>query len=349
MANRKLRKILRGARPPIFAPAVKSLDLESILRRNRAEQAAACRVQRFYKHYYRRKKFTDLLRQLRLVVRLQALVRGVLARRYVAEWYARRTGMVLAWQTIIRRTLSNLHWSRRLKIEEAAATRIQAMVKGRTGLRRARRIRASLAALRIQCLWRGCVDRARVDRLWLDGKAVVIQGLARVLVARRKVASRRRIYWHAARTIQRCFRGRVAREAKNRLMWERELRVRCDFLRALAAEEDWERENIQISERRIARMGLRERLDQALQAEGAAHKEVYLHEVGEARGMGRELQMQRQMLSPRALEQGWKEELDDNVLQHRAWVTKNKLEAVFEAALPARRLEEEVGGCCVWG
>lgn len=49
------------------------------------------------------------------------------------------------------------------------------------------------------------------------------------------------------------------------------------------------------------------------------------------------------MLSPRALEQGWKEELDKSIDQHRGWIMRKKLEAVFDAALPARELEEEVG------
>lgn len=55
-----------------------------------------------------------------------------------------------------------------------------------------------------------------------------------------------------------------------------------------------------------------------------------------------ELKTQRQMLSPRALQQGWKEELDSNIGQHREWITRRKLEAVFDATLPARQLEEEV-------
>ncbi len=56
------------------------------------------------------------------------------------------------------------------------------------------------------------------------------------------------------------------------------------------------------------------------------------------------------MLSPRALQQGWKEELDSNIGQHKEWITKRKLEAVFDAGLPARELEEEVTecGCSGW-
>lgn len=55
------------------------------------------------------------------------------------------------------------------------------------------------------------------------------------------------------------------------------------------------------------------------------------------------------MLSPRALQQGWKEELDSNIGQHRDWITKRKLEAVFGASLSARQLEEEVNAFNVDG
>ena len=151
---------------------------------------------------------------------------------------------VLAWQTVIRRMLSNIRWRRRLAVEQWAASKLQAAARGRAGRERVRRLRNDLAATRIQCLWRGSVDRAIVDRLWLGTLATRIQGLARMLVAKRVVGRRRRIHNAAARSIQRCFRGTVARGAMVRLIWERGMARRLDFLRALAAEEEWERENI---------------------------------------------------------------------------------------------------------
>ncbi|CAM9356580.1 unnamed protein product, partial [Choristocarpus tenellus] len=337
MANRKLRKILRGGRPPVLRHVVKSLDLETIFQRNREERVSAVRIQQYYKRYYRRKKFLALMSQLRLVVRLQALVRGVLTRRFVAEWYTRRTMMVLGWQTLFRRVLSNVTHTHTITAEHHAATKIQAIYRRKMDSRRASHCRVALAALRIQCLWRGCVDRARVDRLWLDEKAISIQGLARILVAKRVVSHRRRIFCFAARTIQRCFRGRVARDAKNRLIWERELQTRSDFLRVLAAEEAWERENLEVLKRRVGSTQLKERLQEAKQAEVEAHYKVYKTEKN-----AEELCTQQQMLSPRALQQGWKEELDRNIEQHKSWITQRKLAAVFEASLPARKLEEEV-------
>ncbi|CAN0017844.1 unnamed protein product [Ectocarpus sp. 4 AP-2014] len=336
-ANRKLRKILGGARPPFMGPAIKSEGLEEVFQRNREERAAATRIQRLYKHYYRRERFRQMTLQLQGVVKIQALARGVLARRFVAEWYARRSVMVLAWQNIIRRMLSNIRWRRRLALEQGAASKIQAAARARAGRQRARATKVNLAALHIQCLWRGSVDRARVDRLWLGALATRIQGLVRVMVAKRVVGRTRRIRNGAARSIQRNFRGTVARKVMVGLIWARSMDRRRDFLRVLAAEEEWERENMEIKQRRSRRMMLEEKLEAAVEAEAAAHAAVFELESNE-----QELKTQRMMLSPRALQQGWKEELDSNIGQHKEWITKRKLEAVFEASLPARELEEQV-------
>ncbi|CAM9676395.1 unnamed protein product [Ectocarpus sp. 6 AP-2014] len=336
-ANRKLRKILGGARPPFMGPAIKSEGLEAVFQRNREERAAATRIQRLYKHYFRRKRFRQMTLQLQGVVKIQALARGVLARRFVAEWYARRSVMVLAWQNIIRRMLSNIRWRRRLALEQGAASKIQAAARARAGRQRAHATKVDLAALRIQCLWRGSVDRARVDRLWLGALATRIQGLVRVMVAKRVIGRTRRIRNGAARSIQRNFRGTVARKVMVGLIWARSMERRRDFLRVLAAEEEWERENMEIKQRRSRRMMLEEKLEAAAEAEAAAHAAVFELENNE-----QELKTQRMMLSPRALQQGWKEELDSNIGQHKEWITKRKLEAVFEASLPARELEEQV-------
>lgn len=278
-ANRKLRKILGGARPPAMGPSIKSEGLEAVFRRNREERAAATRIQRLYKHYYRRKRFRQMILQLQGVVKIQALARGVVARRFVAEWYARRSVMVLAWQNIIRRMLSNIQWRRRLAFEQRAASRIQAAERGRAGRLKSRSVKINLAALRIQCLWRGSVDRVRVDRLWLGTLAARIQGLARVMVAKRVVGRTRRICNAAARSIQRSFRGTVARKAMVRSIWSRSMESRLDFLRVLAAEEEWERENMEITQRRSRRMMLEEKLEDAVKAEAAAHAAVFELEV----------------------------------------------------------------------
>ena len=52
------------------------------------------------------------------------------------------------------------------------------------------------------------------------------------------------------------------------------------------------------------------------------------------------LQRERARVSPRAVEQGWVEELDKNVDEHRVLVTDAKMKALFQHAKPLR-VEEE--------
>jgi len=54
-----------------------------------------------------------------------------------------------------------------------------------------------------------------------------------------------------------------------------------------------------------------------------------------------ELVRQRDAVSPRAIEQGWVEELNTNIRDHRNWITKYKLEALFDTGLEQRGVEEE--------
>lgn len=42
------------------------------------------------------------------------------------------------------------------------------------------------------------------------------------------------------------------------------------------------------------------------------------------------MQRERDRMSPRAVEQGWTEELDKNLEEHRAQVTETKIKALFE-------------------
>lgn len=56
-----------------------------------------------------------------------------------------------------------------------------------------------------------------------------------------------------------------------------------------------------------------------------------------------ELIRQRDAVSPRAIEQGWVEELSGNIRDHRNWITKYKLECLFDTGLEQRGVEEEYG------
>ncbi|CAM9262424.1 unnamed protein product [Chrysoparadoxa australica] len=336
-ASKKLQKVLRGDRPPQPKASVRSLDIEAIFERNRIEREAAVTLQRAYLFHYRRRKFREMIYLIQKIVRIQALARGMIARRFVAEWFARRSVMILGWQTVIRGFLARVHWRDEKERQRKTAIRIQAFARGYLGRCKAQLKRVNIAALRIQCLWRGCVERVRIDRLWLDKQVTLMQLTARKVVAMRLVNKRRQQYTRAVSAIQRCVRGWIARNAKDRLMWSMEHERRVMFLWVLASEEDSTKERISTMKRRVQRLGLREKLADLLEKEKLEHESVSQH-----LSAAKELELQKTMLSPRALQQGWKEELETNLMQHREWITEAKFKAVFDTGFRARQLEEEI-------
>jgi hypothetical protein len=336
-ANRKLTKVLRGARPRGDAPLIASSIVDSIYKISLREHAAAIRLQRFYRGYYYRKCYANMAWQVKQLIKIQAIARGYVTRRLLAEWHAQREGVVLAWQTIMRRTISNARWSRQRENEAREATRIQAAWRGAVGRHEARRERRNKAALTIQSLWRGCVSRARTDRTWLDQQATLIQKLARRLVARRVMRTRRKVVTVAAVAIQRGARGLAARMATSKALWDRETQRRVEHLRLLASEEQWLVEWLQILERRLERSGLK------ASVAAAGKREVEAHEaVSECMNATSHIVAQTKLLSPRAMEQGWREEMGNDLVKRRETLTQAKLNAIFGAAADAREAEEDL-------
>ncbi|CAM9854453.1 unnamed protein product, partial [Phaeothamnion confervicola] len=335
--NRKLRRVLRGDRPPLAGAALRSLEVDTLLKLQNEQGVAALRLQHWWRRHFLQIRIRRMLATVRGLTRLQAVARGAVTRRYVAEWYVRRSVAVLKFQTLMRRGLSNRRLARRRAAEHAAAVRIQLAERrwqAKAVLLRRRRHRA---ALKIQRLWRGCVARAATDRQWLDGRCARIQRLVRRSAASAAVASRRAAFNAAARAVQRAFRGFVARREYARRIWEAEQTRRRQQLRVLAAEEAWARENADLLQRRLARSGLVERATTAAAAEAAAHATVADHVRA-----AREFAAQRRMLSPRALEQGWAGELEANAAEQKRHASEAREACVFGAALEAREVEEEL-------
>ena len=100
--------------------------------------------------------------------------------------------------------------------------------------------------------------------------------------------------------------------------------VRCihyllPFLIAkLQAEGNWWKDNADLLERRLKRRGLEATLKEEEEKIGQLHNYVREQEFNY-------IEMQRQLanISPRATQQGWKEELEKNVAEHFEWITKS--------------------------
>lgn len=73
-------------------------------------------------------------------------------------------------------------------------------------------LRADIAAVKIQALWRGVVERAEVDRAWLDARVILIQAQVKRFLARIHFVKDLRQANKAASQIQRVFRGSRVRQ-----------------------------------------------------------------------------------------------------------------------------------------
>ena len=52
-----------------------------------------------------------------------------------------------------------------------------------------------------------------------------------------------------------------------------------------------------------------------------------------------ELERQKHLISPRGIQQGWREEIRDNIAEHRTLITQYKIEALFERGLVRGKCE----------
>lgn len=359
-ANRKIRKVLHGGGSKLAkqaAKAAKSMagsggqsskvlslpvslqapQLLSLFEKGRREKLAARVLQKWWKRWLIRSNFRYMAKQGRLIKRIQALARGVICRRRIAEWYTHREKMIIRWQSLIRRGLSNRRLRRQREAESKAATVIQSFVRGRQCRHYLRRQRSELAATDIQRIWRGAVARMKTDRKWLDAKVIIMQRCSRGLLAAKRVTFRRRLYNTSARTIQKYFRGSCARKAFAKVAKIREEERREEWLQVLAAQENWAMAHRDVLARRLKRMKLEPSLELALKGE----KEGQLKVAGYSES-ATELKLQFLLLDPEALQQGWLDELQNNIAQHRKWITESKLNTLFGPGLEARGLEEEL-------
>ena len=120
------------------------------------------------------------------IKRIQAIIRGMITRKWLALWYKNRFLMIVQWQARIRRFLSNVSIRKGLEEDQLAAVKCQKCVRMYLAKCYAKRQQLEVASERIQCMWRGIIARARCDKKWLDGQVTVLQAFVRFAMAKGK-------------------------------------------------------------------------------------------------------------------------------------------------------------------
>jgi hypothetical protein len=269
--------------------------------------------------------------------RIQKRIRGVLTRKWVAEWYHTRNSIVVNWQSHSRRYVSNKHTLPRLAREKQFAMRIQKVVRGRLARVRCQRLLRNLAATRIQCLWRGVVGRLFTDKLWLNTVVIPLQCMYRRRLAQKRFGSIKSEFNNAAVRIQKKFRNWYSRRKLGDKLWVREMDYRLNNIRMLTSEEELCQEMLTKAMERLVKNQYKDKALQATKALMDCEAEIYMKENDLT-----EFRRQSEILSSRARQQGFDVELAKNIQDTRDAVTELKLRYVFELSAEVHRADEQL-------
>lgn len=274
--------------------------------------------------------------------RIQQIVRGVLTRIRVARWVYTRSKVITDWQAHTRRYVSNLHLRPVLFHEKKMIIRIQRIVRGKLARLRCQQILCNLVATRIQALWRGVLGRAKSDKIWLNRVVVPVQKNYRQRLALRYYGKERSLADYSATIIQKKFRSWLSIRRLGKALFDREMEYRMRSIKLLTSEEELAQEKLMKLMNRLLKNDYKSLAEKSMKELIRAQEAVHIKENTLI-----ELIKQLEILSPRAMEQGWKEELEKNVKSTREELTTMKTKVLFEMRSQVHsnesRLEDLVG------
>mmetsp|Transcript_10608 Transcript_10608/g.17292 ORF Transcript_10608/g.17292 Transcript_10608/m.17292 type:complete len:836 (+) Transcript_10608:127-2634(+) len=310
-------------------------ELEKYFELQRAEHEAARSIQRIWRSSRVLLPWRHAVLCQKMAQRIQRVVRGVLARKWVAEWFYTRNGIVVTWQAHSRKYTSNLHIRPILAMEKKMATKIQCMVRRRLARHRCNNILRCLMATRIQAMWRGVTGRLFTDKLWLQQTVIPIQNMYRKRLAQRRFTLITQDFFQAAVRIQKVFRNWYSRRILAERLFAREMKYRYNQIQMLTSEEELGQEFLTKSMERLIKNNFKEGAEKALKAVIECEQEVYKQENDLT-----EYRRQSEILSARAKSQGYAEELARNIVDTRQRVTDAKIKALFELAPEVHKADE---------
>ena len=194
-----------------------------------------------------------------------------------------------------------------------------------------------IACVHIQAVWRGAVARARSDKLWLNKIVIPIQTMVRGYLARINTGGDRSELNRCATIIQCKFRSFVAVRKVTRMLTIRENEYRMDNIAQLTTEEEWVQERIEKVIRRLLRKDF--------QGEAAANLKRMLdsqQKIYDVENDVVEMNRQKEILSPRAIVQGYYQEINKNCNELRGKLTELKMENLFKFTPAVRDVDNIV-------
>jgi len=310
-------------------------DLEKYFEIQRKENAAAKVIQKSWRRTRVLLPWRHAVVCQKMAQRIQKHIRGVLTRKWVAEWYMTRNSIVISWQAHSRRYVSNLHLRPVLALERASAVKIQRIIRGRLARVKCFWLLRNVAATRIQCLWRGVVGRLFTDKLWLQKTVIPLQSMYRRRLALKRYDGIKKEYNGAVLKIQKTFRNWYSRQRMGDRLFDREMGYRLDNIRMLTSEEELCQEFLTKSMERLVKNELKQKAEKAMRALIDCEGDIFMKENDLT-----EFRRQSEILSARAKEQGFDVELEKNIEDTRNELTELKFKYIFDLSAAVHKADE---------
>ena len=311
--------------------------LDTIFNQEHVENKAASVIQHNWRRISVIRKLKNVVIGMQNAVKIQRFVRGMIARKWVAKWFAVRNQIVIHWQCHIRKWHSNKHLRPKIAAQIAAVIKIQSIIRMHQGWNRYIYKLKMIAATHIQALWRGAVARVLADKRWVNKVVVPIQKFFRKYLARKDYFLEKSERGAAALVIQKKFRCWYANKVLGRSLFARETRYRRLQMEILAAEEEYNEEMMTKLRDNLKKRGVKQILNNTITDLHTAFTDIHILESELI-----ESTRQRQQLSPRALQQGWLQEIDKTIINLRSQITETKLNCIFKKQLAVLHIEEAV-------
>eukprot|EP01038_Epipyxis_sp_PR26KG_P008716 gene8716-11777_t len=315
-------------------------DLEKIFEIQRIEHAKAKVIQLAWRRTRKLLPWRYAAVAVRMVVKIQKVIRGAIVRKYVALWFKMMTRFATMVQSMCRRYLSNKHIRVVLAHEQEMAIQIQRIIRGKLSRLRCSELKRNLAAKHIQILWRGVVGRSISDKLWINKVVKPIQTASKRFLALKRFKNARKELDMAAILIQNLFRSWVARRKLGVKLFEREMNYRMKSIQVLLAEEEFCNDKLLKLMDRLKKFKLKENAEVAYKDLLSQRDEIYKKENSLI-----ETNRQLENLTPRGYEQGWEEDLTKLKGKLRSEITELKMKLLYEQQDLVYQCDDKLEDC----
>lgn len=254
---------------------------------------------------------------------IQAAVKSMLTRIWLREWKRKRAYYIVRCQAHVRRRITYRRFLRWKRIEYACACKAQSIIRMYLARCKLFLMIKAKAADTISSAYRGFRGRKNYINRRQSHYAIKIQTRVRIYQSKQLYVKEKTQKDFAAKGIQRCWKGYLARKSISTILFDRFKHSCQNQLRMYDAEVEYlvsVLDNLTSSE--------------ALESDEEEKKELEHHKyeesILESEKKIQEIQKTLRQLTPRSVQQGWKEQIEKSLEIERSVLTQRKMQVLFQ-------------------